>query len=400
MHNKRKLFFGKTIEFLSVYMFFTFGCLIDLLIYYGADMSIIRDMHLIYLIKITIWILLFGVSFRKSINIKVIIFILGYFIYIYTNYMFSEERKIYVIEMLRYFILYLAPIVFILVCINNPSKFLKYLRLSAYVFLIKTWIVPFTPAYGDAVDYMRYAYMSMVPWAVITLHAFRNKNLYSIFYSVLTIVIYFFYASRGAIFCVLAYILYCLFAYTNIKQKIKIPLLIFPVILFLLSFQKSFVHLMAGFGTYSIKRILNGSYFISESRIEIYEKMLHAIRSEVWGYGLGADRVIGGGRGYYSHNLVIELMITFGCIFGIFLVLFMIYWFIKMLFFCKIPEYRDLFSVFSIPGIVILLLSSSVFIEYYFFASITICILYCDACKAHKFNLRRKTGESVVNNIC
>lgn len=376
---KSKKNIKSVIEFLSVYMFFTFGCIFDLLSYWGVNISLIRKCHIIVIIKFIIWALLIVIHFKRKIDIKVICFVNGYLLLLYSSFLFGSEKIVYLQEMFRFLILYIIPLIIILYCIAEPEIILKYIRYSGYIFLIKTWLVPFSPAYGSTVDYMRFAYSSIVVWSVVTQDAFKTKRPISVLFSIITIIIYFLYASRGASLAVIAYIAYCIYSYTDIKGKVKVFLMLAVCCWGGLLFNNVILLTLHHFGTYSITRIFNGSYFSSDSRLAIYNNMLDAIKKNPFGYGIGEDRVIGGGRGFYAHNVFLELSVAFGVFFTMLFMILCIVWMYRMLFRCKLLIYRDLFSVFAIPSAIILNLSSSLFIEYYVFAAVICCFLYYNA---------------------
>lgn len=79
-----------------------------------------------------------------------------------------------------------------------------------------------------------------------------------------------------------------------------------------------FFNLISAFGMSAriFEKVIEGTFLVDESRMENYWKpLLEIIKNEsFFGYGIGGDRVVGGV--IYAHNIVLELLISFGIVFG------------------------------------------------------------------------------------
>ena len=241
----------------------------------------------------------------------------------------------------------------------------------------------------------------MICWAVITYYAFKERKWYNIVISLITVFIYTIFGSRGAVLCVAGYLLFCVIYFTRKKQRFYLIIiggLITGVITMCFTTMiQYFVSILntLGIPSYTLTNILRGSFFYSNARLVLYKKMLEAIAENPWGYGLGYDRTIGGSAGLYAHNMFLELFISFGIIFGgiiaVFIVCIYIYMFIK----CKSGDYLALFSVFAVPGFIMLQLSGSLFINYHLMIALLIFVMYLQTNKKTKIE-SAYTREGVI----
>lgn len=152
----------------------------------------------------------------------------------------------------------------------------------------------------------------------------------------------FLYGSRGpilmfAIFIILALLLY---SKREIGRRVIVLSVIMIIVLFLLAsglFEAAVVAFSGKYGVSSrtIEKLLNGTITDTSNRALIYTTILTKIRESPFiGWGIFSDRyflnwIIRGGSAY-SHNIVLELAISFGIpglVFFIWIVIKIINWF-------------------------------------------------------------------------
>ncbi len=114
----------------------------------------------------------------------------------------------------------------------------------------------------------------------------------------------------------------------------------------LLKYIGTFLHSM-GISSRSIDMLLQGEFTNDNGRDLIWVTVVNAIRKGgVFGYGVLGDRPFVAPIHYvgYSHNIFLELICSFGII-GVGLSLYIIIDAIRMIFFCKDTEWRELYII-------------------------------------------------------
>ena len=123
--------------------------------------------------------------------------------------------------------------------------------------------------------------------------------------------------------------------------------------------------------------LLKGSFSASNGRDRIWNAVIDAIRSGgPFGYGMFGDRPfvaplhIAG----YSHNLILELLVSFG-VFGVVIVAYIIKDAVKMLFVCKDDDWKEIYLILFV-GSCKLLLSFSFWYIWEFWAAAAVAYKY------------------------
>src|SRR5699024_2881528 len=101
----------------------------------------------------------------------------------------------------------------------------------------------------------------------------------------------------------------------------------------------------------SIAMITSGEFSNDNGRSIIWDTVIRAIKEGgIFGYGIMGDRPFIAPIHYvgYSHNIFLEIIVSFGLI-GYFFIAYLVIDSIRMIFFCKDVNSRDLFAIlFSI----------------------------------------------------
>ena len=122
-----------------------------------------------------------------------------------------------------------------------------------------------------------------------------------------------------------------------------------------------FLFLFLGMSTRVLDRLAAGDFLESAGRDYLAERLLQAIEDKmILGYGLGGDMVL---VNSYSHNLVIELCISFGAIVGGLLLLVVIFLLIKGWLGAKEKNEKILLLALMCTGFLKLFISSSFMLE-------------------------------------
>lgn len=292
----------------------------------------------IYLLTICFW----GISYLFSYNTR--------------EYFNSSEVKIL-------FLFYLPLSIFI---VSNVKNWQELFTDKFYIFCSDLLI--FFSFLGKIInpersDYMSYSYNLLPFWCIVLVSALYYKKKKQWIFVALSFFQGLFYGARGAIvwlFVCSLFILFLQFFYKNgIKKLFKIFLL--SGILFLIGYFifPFLMKLPVVSGSYILRRIQSGSLTSSSGRDILVIECLNILFNMNFSiYGLFYDRTILP-NGWYSHNLIFEVFISFGWILG-FLFLGVLFSYILVIFFKQKRENK----------IVSIFLLSSLFFRYFLSGSI------------------------------
>lgn len=251
-----------------------------------------------------------------------------------------------------------------------------------------------TNSYDMSVGY-RMLYTSIV----FALFFLRTKGLLRFAYLGLSIVsaaLMAVFGSRTAVLSLAVFAtLYVLFCQRtkNTKKKLLIEivfLLIAGCGYYVLNNQAlllSISETLAGMGFKSriLDTLVEGSVSLDLGRNYLYSTMWQMIlKHPIAGNGVFADRYIGG---IYCHQIVLEILVDYGFIFGGLILITMLVGIFFMLFKCDNREWKLIFLIFFSSMIIRLNLSSSYWCDTNFWATFAIVINYCA-------DRKRKKGET------
>jgi O-antigen ligase len=113
----------------------------------------------------------------------------------------------------------------------------------------------------------------------------------------------------------------------------------------------------SGFSTRIFEKIQEANFFSSTSRLDVWKPIIDAIREHLWfGNGIYADRRI---IGVYTHNIVLELILDYGVIFGSILFIALIFIIIKGFLSCNTKGEKSIILILSLSTIGTLMMSGS-----------------------------------------
>lgn len=134
-----------------------------------------------------------------------------------------------------------------------------------------------------------------------------------------TIIIVLINASRGGLLCIIIDVLFFIIFYWKLKFKYKFfvsLLLIGGIVIFIIDYVDIIIEQLA------FRLVNSDSLFEDASRSEVWTIGLHLIRNSIgFGYGVGAMDEAYFSTGHslgYAHNMVLELLIQYGVIIGIY----------------------------------------------------------------------------------
>lgn len=274
--------------------------------------------------------------------------------------------------------LYCLPTMNYLLLIKNFKKILRILFFYSFLVLLLSIICYF--GFSIGVGYTDSSYMTisynMLPFACIASFYSSNKKVNSFLTKLIVILsffIIFISGARGAMICSLFFFA-LLLLFKKMKPLIKCLLVTVVLLIFILIVSGFAKEILAFFlnnsNTYSrtIMKMLDGSFFVSSGRNEIYSTLWQGVlASPFFGYGLWGERVLING---FSHNIILEILSSFGLFFGILIIAYFAL-LVTMTFLHQksiLLEIRILLLSFLPYGLVSLLFSGSYLNNEWFFA--------------------------------
>lgn len=301
----------------------------------------------------------------------VIIFAFIFTVIIHPEYQYFITRSGYGIErVLRPECALYACLFFCLV--DNPNKIFDVLKKYAILDFVYLIIMEFLPAvirgYWTDVDYMgrqvhrmyslSLGYSLLLPTIVFLYIFIRKKNICFLTLSIVGMGIIFVYGSRGALLMIVIFvglmIISTIIESKNISYKIIKITGVLMLIVIICIFGKAILNLFIqifqtlGVESRSLEMLVQGEFMDDSGRNVIWGTVINAIREGgILGYGVFGDRPFVYPLHYvgYSHNIFLELIISFGII-GVGISIAIISTSVRMILLCKDRMWRELFIIF------------------------------------------------------
>lgn len=291
---------------------------------------------------VTIWlyVVVFIITILKCKTIKIsdiTILMIVYVIFAFNYLLFDDTRK-YMLEqdMLLIYFFFIPIGVFVFKEIQSWNDYERILYpFSVVSVLLNTLVFVFRDQGG--LSYMEVSY-SLLPFLAILYSCSRNdtnnKNrVVSLIFFVVGTVEIFSFGARGPMLFLLIFILLYEILREDVASYKKILLFVFGsvfgilVIAIISIFSKSIIEYLSNSkifeNSYILQHLSNGGFFQHETRNNIYQRCLRRIESmgmEV--SGLFGDRYYCGS--VYPHNIVFELLMSLGWIFGLISILLLL----------------------------------------------------------------------------
>ena len=233
------------------------------------------------------------------------------------------------LEMVFDFPIIVLPYLFIGYVYDVERLFKPMYLLSVASILVQAFyvffIIPKVATNLDGVeDHMAAAYATLPHVLLIVWYTLKNTKAFNFIMSIMSFIVLFAMGTRGpiifALLFIALYLLYILFRNTKKTAKLLV-ITVFSIILInieaIINYLSIFVE-RAG-GSMRVFDIMDqfeiGEDISSLAKIEIINTLIDSIQSNwLTGLGMGGDRLIIGG---YAHNLLIELLVSYGYIGGI-----------------------------------------------------------------------------------
>lgn len=232
------------------------------------------------------------------------------------------------------------------------------------------------------------AYKVLPSVIVVIASTFNQTRGWNIFCTILGVGLILTYGTRGPIVAVLAVIVVLVFSRIISKKNFlgKSLYIIVSAILgyilcstdVLFGFMKTLAKQFSviGFSTRIFDSFFSGEFSVSVGRDNIRSVIIESIKKHpLLGNGIMSDRIISGGD--YSHNIILEILCSFGVVLGTIIIIAIAVVFVRGIRSSK--NYIEHSFVIGICLMIVikLMLSGSFIIEQYFFFCIGLCVHEC-----------------------
>lgn len=308
------------------------GNLAELLVSYGfGTLS-----TFVYPILFLLSLYLYGLLLTKKPIVLVVFFLVSLIIFGYsfllnnefTNYLFDFSLSNYEsIATSHFFVIFIlsAPLLLIFFTRVDVMTIQRYFyKIGVFNLIIFIWaFIQINLINHNTFNYLTIAYSTLPSIFICYYVAKRNKNLLVIALAMIASILIMIGGSRGSLVSLIAFYIIefvLSFKMLTIKYVLNSIIVIAFGIIAIVSINtilSQINNILGGLGYSS--RIIDSIFFFDgglldyTTRIEIQNKLFGSIN--ILGNGLFADRVISGGS--YSHNWILEIIVSFGVLFGI-----------------------------------------------------------------------------------
>ncbi len=335
-------------------------------------------------VLISFFVILSVPEFLKKIKLSDFMFYITIVLICILNFFIFPDNQNVLLKIIPTFLLFVVPMYFIGTSIDFKRVYKLLYWLSVFtIFTRFLYSLTFEKAMSEVeslyVGNMMASYQLLPHVCVVVLAFFNKPNVINIISSVIGIIFIFSFGSRGPLVCLaVLVILYLLFF-----KKYKRPLLVYTSIitaggLLFVFFDRLLmwfynISLKLGLSVRIFAKFFEGDFFVSSSRNRIIELLFEKISQKpVLGYGIAGDRTIIGG---YSHNLAVELWVSFGIIIGTILIGALFFICIRALMKSKRNSIDNMAILLLICcGLINLFISGSYLSAPYLFLLIGLCI--------------------------
>ena len=303
--------------------------------------------------------------------------------YILINLILNQDFFYNIIEKNMWLLIADIPIIFLLTKLEDLEIFYKiFLKKSIYISIACILLYYFH--ISNLSSNMVFAYTLLVPLLMHIHEAVSRQKIAYILISIYELSILLAYGSRGSLIVLAVYLFLYIFLilFKKLTKKQFIKLILFLSLILILSvISLPYIYdTLSNSGVYirNLDFLMNGKFFTSNQRIEIYKNFFTYISQKpFFGWGLAGEFIVG----EFPHNFIVEILFNFGLIIGSCIIMSILYLIIRPI--LKSSFNKKIFIVFFSTGIIPLLLSSS-YIEWLpFWTFLGICLSEFNS-KKHK----------------
>lgn len=304
--------------------------------------------------------------------------------------MFPENQK-YIRELIFPFFGMCLPALIYSMSIYEWNIFKKIMKKSSIIIFVIGMIISLLIIF-DIVQFSSYSmalsYYMLIPTILFIDDLFNRFSFKSIILTVVSLIVILGIGSRGAILCILVFIILKIIRFRikfRYNELISYSFLLLVVIIsyinlnHLLSFIYNFL-LNFGIKSRSIELFLIDEVHLS-GRDYIYREIVNKILDKPFiGLGLAGDRY----RGGYVHNFILEIIAHFGIVIGLIIVILLL-GLITMSLLTKNMEKYNMLIIWLSLGFTHLMVSSSYLLDYRFWIFIGLVLNNLTTNRSKKF---------------
>lgn len=277
----------------------------------------------------------------------------------------------------------------------------KWSRICLYAIVVYFLVFGFKAEVGRVeAENMGVAYRILPHLVMVMLYAFTKGKKTDIVLSIVGSILLLACGTRGPVVgVVLFFLVYVLFLYQSKKKWYFVAGLSIVSLLMLMDMRILITPLTAlldhfGFSTRVVNALLTGELANDNGRNEIMLTMMNMLKANNYqGFGLAGDRNIVFWMAY-SHNIILELCVTFGLYYGTFIFSLICYILLRSIFVANSNEKGFIISLVFGGGFFKLFLTSSFLLEYQFFFLLGYCVSIL-----RKYRKKRKVVNSNENRV-
>lgn len=318
---------------------------------------------------------------KRIITISDIIILVSFVsVFLSTYYLFPTNKE-YLDRYKDYFYLavpyYIIGRVYSDCDMRDCLTWFSYISIAAMAVFFLFWRQQ-TGSLEEVEENMVSSYMILPHVLMILLTAFKQHSIASIIFSLLGLFLILSFGTRGPLICIFIYIALILIITPPFKHKaISYTITVSVITVILVMFDKILEFLQGivssiGMSTRIFDYYTMGMISDDSGRRDIRVAVLNALNDHLFtGLGLGGDaRVVGG----YSHNVIIEILASFGVIFGSVILLLLLILFYRSFLNCRKRGQKEMWVLFVVCGFVGLMFSGTFITSAFFYLVIGYCI--------------------------
>lgn len=349
--------------------------------------SFSAQVPLILIIAALVFSLSYIIKHIKVIDVLLYLLIAGL-------YLFSKERNVENAEALEYylipFLLMSVPYYFAGLSwdLRKLWRFMYYVSLlSIFLKGVYTFFMGGTETLEN--ESMTAAYSLLPHLLFIIWFAISRKRIIDMAAVVAGILLLFAFGNRGTLVISVLFAFFCFYQLVSSQKRNRNLMWLaggLSVVLIAVFFSGitdsifSFLN-STGASVRVFEKSQTDGFFSSEGRLDIFYVVLPAIANNPFGLGIAGDRLLGV---IYSHNIILEFLISYGWVFGSLLIVAIFAIFFVGLKKAQTTEQKVFIMLLFCSGILKLMVSGTYLNEYYLFFMIGYCVSMIRAKRAYK----------------
>ncbi len=270
---------------------------------------------------ITLLVCLYRIIQYRLFTINKVLFYISIMIFFMFHYFLFANSRLYLLSdnMILIYVFFLPLCIFMVSSIKEWDEFIKIsYKYSVWAIILSMFIL--TLGLNRSLNYMEFSYGLLPFLCFLLFNCLENYRITKLLYLVVGVIVLLLFGARSPLLFLIVLLLYWMITNLSRIKGIFVTIVV-GLCLFLVSLNMEFIfRYLSGvnskMNSYVLSNLLAGEFFSSSSRIHIYEESRAIIGNMGLSmYGLFGDRNMS--SGVYSHNIIYEILISFGWFFGV-----------------------------------------------------------------------------------